>query len=124
LQDSFLLKWWDKFDFSKIQSCLNIEFPFKSEVAPTAQAQVPVAQLQSLEPAIKLPKAPKSESPTSSTRKKPTNNDVKTFALAFAKQFYKASDEEEEDSTAESSVHLSQIDPYQDAQDPYNGYHF
>jgi hypothetical protein len=86
-----------------------------------------MAQVQSQSPehADKLPQAPKSESPTSSKGKKPTKNDLKAFALAFAEQFYEASEEEEdEDSTAESSIHLSQIDPFQDAQDPYDGYDF
>jgi len=53
--------------------------------------------------------------PTSSKGKKPTKKDLKAFALAFAEEFYEASDKEEEDSTSESSVHLSQINPYQDS---------
>jgi hypothetical protein len=74
-----------------------------------------VAQLQSPELAIKLPQALKLELPTSSKGKKPTKKDLKAFALAFAEEFYEASDKEEEDSTSESSVHLSQINPYQDS---------
>jgi hypothetical protein len=40
-------------------------------------------------------------------------------------QFIEASDEEEDEeevSTAESSTHLIQIYPFQDAQDPYDGF--
>jgi hypothetical protein len=89
------------------------------EASPPAQAQAPVAQLQSHEPIIKLPKAPKSESPTFSKGKKPTKKNLKAFALALAEQFYEASEEEE---TAESSSHPRQFDPFQDAQDPYDAY--
>jgi hypothetical protein len=42
-------------------------------------------------------------------------------------QFIEANDDEEDEeegSTAKSSIHLSQIDPFQDAQDPYDGYDF
>jgi hypothetical protein len=94
----FYVKWWDKFDFSRIQSRLNAEFPLKLEFNPTTQAQAPEAQSPELP--IKLPQAPKSNSPTSSKGKKPTKKDLKAFALAFAKQFYEASEEEDEDSTA------------------------
>jgi len=111
----FYVKWSNKFDFSRIQSRLNAEFPLKLEFNPTTQAQAP-------ELPIKLPQAPKSNSPTSSKGKKPTKKDLKAFALAFAKQFYEASEEEDEDSIAESSIHKSQIDLFQDAQDPFDAY--
>jgi hypothetical protein len=84
-----------------------------------------LAQTQLLEPVAKLPQTPKSGSPTSSKGNKPTKKDLKAFALAFAEQFYEASQEEEdEDSTTESSIRLSQIDPFQDAQDLYDGFDF
>jgi hypothetical protein len=114
----FYFKWWDKFDFTRIRSRLDTEFPLKSEDAPATQAQTPV--VQSPKPHIKLPQAPKSESSTFSKGKKPTKKDFKAFALAFAKQFYEASEEEEEDSTTESSTHHNQVDFYQDPLDAYD----
>jgi hypothetical protein len=126
------VKWWDKFDFSRIRSRLDIEFPFKPEVTYSIQVRAPVAQLQPPEPS----QVPKSESPISSKGKRPAKKDFKAFALALAEQFYEVSEEEEEEEgTAESSIHhygeegtiesfirRYGFDPFQDAQDPYDAY--
>jgi hypothetical protein len=114
----FSVKWWDKFDFSRVLSRLYLEFPFKSEAQPL------VAQTQSPEPIIEpLSQDPKSDSPTSSNRKRPAKKDFKAFALSLAEQFYEQDEEEaDEESTAKSSVPRSQFDLFQDAQDPFDAY--
>jgi CRISPR/Cas system CSM-associated protein Csm4 (group 5 of RAMP superfamily) len=94
----------------------------KSEAIPIAQVQV-----QPPEPIEKSPQVPKPGSFTSSKGKKPSKKDLKQVAYNFMQQFIEASDDEEDEeegSTVESSIHLSQIDPFQDAQDPYDGYDF
>jgi len=103
----FFVKWWDKFDFSRVQSRLNTEFPIKPAANPTAQVQA-----QPSEPINKLPQAPKSKSSTSSKGKKLSKKDLIEIALVFMQQLTKASDDEEneeESFTAKSSTHLSQL---------------
>jgi hypothetical protein len=50
-----------------------------------------------------------------------SKRDIMAIAQALIQQASEASDDEGEDSTAESSTHLSQLqfDLYQDAQDPF-----
>jgi len=109
----FSVKWWDKFKFSLVQSRLKNEFPempleIQDSVTHVSETQVELA-------------SPKPESSSSSKGKKPSN--IKQVALKLMQQLIEAEDgdEEEELSTAESSVqHHYIFDPFQDAQDPYD----
>jgi ATP-dependent exoDNAse (exonuclease V) beta subunit len=116
----FFVKWWDKFDFSRVQSRLHHEYPLKKEALQMIQTIMAQSQ-QPPEPIIE--QAPKSESPTSFKGKRPAKKDFKAFALALAEQFYEQNEENSnEESTVESSVPRSQFDLFQDVQDPFDGY--
>jgi len=109
----FFVKWWDKFKFSLVQSRLKNEFPEKPLEIQDSVTHVSETQVE--------PASPKPESSSSSKGKKPSK--IKQVALKLMQQLIEAKDgdEEEESSTAESSVqHHYNFDLFQDAQDPYD----
>jgi hypothetical protein len=94
----FFVKWWDKFDFSRVQSCLHHEYPLKKEALQMIQTIMTQSQ-QPPEPITE--QAPKSESPTSFKGKRHAKKDFKAFAFALAEQFYEQNEENsDEESTA------------------------
>jgi len=111
----FSVKWWDKFKFSLVQSRLKNEF---LEMPLEIQDSVTHVSETQVEPA-----SPKPESSSSSSSKGKKPSKIKQVALKLMQQLIEAEDgdEEEELSTAESSVqHHYSFDPFQDAQDPYD----
>jgi len=112
----FSVNWWDKFKFSLVQSRLKNEFPERPLKVQDSVTHVSETQV---EPATDFPK-PES-STTSSKGKKPSK--IKQVAIKLMQQIIEVEDgdEDEEASTAESSVqHHHNFDLFQDAQDPYD----
>jgi hypothetical protein len=108
----FSVKWWDKFNFSLVQSRLSKEFPERPPIIQDSVTHVSETQIE--------PTSPKPDSSTSSKGKK--SSKIKQ-ALKLMQQLVEAEegDEDEEASTAESSVqHHFNFDSFQDAQDPYD----
>jgi hypothetical protein len=108
----FSVKWWDKFNFSLVQSRLTKEFPERPPIVQDSVTHVSETQIE--------PTSPKPDSSTSSKGKKPSK--IKQ-ALKLMQQLVDAEkgNEDEEASTAESSVqHHFNFDAFQDAQDPYD----
>jgi hypothetical protein len=107
----FSVKWWDKFKFSLVQSRLKNEFPERSLEVQDSVTHVSETQFKP------TTEAPKPDSSTSSKGKKPSK--IKQIALNLMQQLIEAedgNDEDEEASTAESSIQHY----FQDAQDPYD----
>jgi hypothetical protein len=111
----FSVKWWDKFKFSLVQSRLKHEFLERSLKVQDSVTHVSETQFK---PVTEIPKPASS---TSSKGKKPSK--IKQIAFNLMKQLIEAEDgdEDEESSTAESSIqHHYNCDLFQDAQDPYD----
>jgi len=105
----FSVKWWDKFNFSLVQSHLMKKFPESSPAIEDSVTHVSETQVE--------PTSPKPESSTSSKGKK--SSKIKQ-ALKLMQQLIEAEDgnEDEEASTVESSVqHHYNFDPFQDPYD-------
>jgi len=80
----FFVKWWDKFDFSRVQTRLHHEYPLKKE-APQMIQPIMAQSQQPPEPITK--QAPKSESPTSSKGKRHAKKDSRRLSLPLLSNF-------------------------------------
>jgi hypothetical protein len=146
LARQFSVKWWDKYNFTKVQERLYSEFSGQTSQAtpvalPQAAPAAPIQPKSRKQQALKAPdqalQAPRKSSPSassskdqqssSSKSKKKTSSEKKTSKqdiLAIVQALLDQNSNEDDDgSSSDSSVHLDNIkDSFQDplgAQDPY-----
>ncbi|GLT77777.1 hypothetical protein SLA2020_493350 [Shorea laevis] len=113
-----MVKWWDKYNFTKVQERLHTEF--SGQASQVTQPAPKAPKKSSPSTSSKDQQSSSSKSKTKSSSEKTSKKDILAIAQALLSQI---SDGEDETNSSDSSVHLDNIkDSFQDplgAQDPY-----